>query len=125
MKRLMILGIVACVGLLFASAAIAKNPKGPPSGLGVEIVNPLPVPVTGDLNATVSGDVNIANQPTVDAMQSGEWSVTLENDSTEPVPVTIVNTITKTHMGVPPIDLVNLKSKNRYEFYTIFLLTSY
>jgi hypothetical protein len=86
MKRLMILGIITCVGLLLAPAAFAGDPKGPPGGLGVEIVNPLPVPVTGDVDATVSGDVSIVNQPTVDAMQSGNWSVTV--DDSNPISVT-------------------------------------
>ena len=62
MKRLTILGIIACVGLLFAPAAILG--AGPPGGLEVNVEN-IPLPVTGDLNATVTGDVNVVNEPTV------------------------------------------------------------
>ena len=49
MKRLTILGIIACVGLLFAPAVVFSNPAGPKEGLNVKIINPLPVPVTGDV----------------------------------------------------------------------------
>jgi hypothetical protein len=85
-KRLMILGIVTCVGLLYSSTLVAKDPQGPPGGLGVEIVNPLPVPVKGNVNATVSGDVNVTNipdvkvvnEPVVKAKQDGEWIVNID-----------------------------------------------
>ena len=77
MKRLMFLGIITCVGLLLAPAAVAGNPQGPPGGLGVEIVNPLPVPVTVKGDANITGDVNVVNQPAVDAVQSGDWIVTV------------------------------------------------
>ena len=73
MKRLTILGIIACIGLLFAPAAVLG--AGPPGGLDVKIVDPLPLPVTGDVNATVTGDVNVVNEP----------GVTVEN--TTPIPV--------------------------------------
>jgi hypothetical protein len=47
MKRLTIFGIVACVGLLFAPAAVIG--AGPPGGLDVNVVNtPLPVTVQPD-----------------------------------------------------------------------------
>jgi len=39
MKRLTILGIVACVGLLFAPAAVIGNPAGPPGGLDVNDIS--------------------------------------------------------------------------------------
>jgi len=71
MKRLMILGIITCVGLLLAQAAFAGDPQGPPGGLGVEIVNPLPLPVTGN----------------VGAVQEGEWDVRVTNSSADPVNV--------------------------------------
>ena len=63
MKRLMILGIIACVALLVGSASVIGGPAGPPGGLDVNVVNPVPLPVTGDVNATVTGDVNVGNTP--------------------------------------------------------------
>lgn len=51
MKRLTILGIIACVGLLLVPASVIGAPAGPPEGL----------------------NVNVVNQPTVDARQSGVW----------------------------------------------------
>jgi len=38
MKRLTILGIIVCVGLLFAPAAVIGAPAGPPGGLDVNVV---------------------------------------------------------------------------------------
>jgi len=57
MKRLTILGIIACLGLLFAPAAVLGGPSGPPNGL----------------------DVNVVNEP----------GVTVLNNNTNPVPVTV------------------------------------
>ena len=87
MERLRILVIIACLALLCAPAAVFGDPAGPPGGLDVKIVNPLPVPVTGDVNATVSGDVNATVSGDVNAVQSGDWKVTVENDESKPVPV--------------------------------------
>jgi hypothetical protein len=47
MKRLLILGIIVFVGLLFSTTAVIGDPAGPSGGLNVNIVNPLPVPVKG------------------------------------------------------------------------------
>lgn len=66
MKRLTILGIIACVVMLVVPASVlAKQPSGIAGN--VTVVNPSsnPVPVEGDVNATVTGDVNVANEPTV------------------------------------------------------------
>jgi hypothetical protein len=53
---------------------------GPPGGLAVEIVQPLPMPITG--STTVTGTVGVNNFPatqgvsgTVTAVQGGTWSV--------------------------------------------------
>src|SRR5215831_20547904 len=56
--------VLAAVGSLMNSHQAAAQ-QGPPTGLAVNIVNPLPVPVTG--STTVSG--------TVGATQSGNWNV--------------------------------------------------
>jgi hypothetical protein len=76
MKSLTILGIIASVGLLFTPAAFAGDPKGPPGGLGVNVVNEptvhvgstadvnvvnTPLPVTGTLTGTISGEVEVTN----------------------------------------------------------------
>jgi hypothetical protein len=50
MRKLVILGIIACVGLLAGSTALIGGPAGPPGGLKVKVVNPLPLPVTGTVN---------------------------------------------------------------------------
>lgn len=42
MKRLVILGIIACVGLLAGSTALIGGPAGPPGGLNVKVLHPLP-----------------------------------------------------------------------------------
>lgn len=52
MRSLTILGIFTCVGLLIAPPAVLGDPQ-------VTIVNPLPLPITGDV--TVAGDVEITN----------------------------------------------------------------
>jgi hypothetical protein len=92
MKRLTILIIIAGLGLLFVPAAVLGAPEGPPNGLNVNIVNPLPVPVSGDVNATVSGDVNAAVTGEVNANQSGAWGVDVINDENNPVPVYDIQT---------------------------------
>jgi len=79
MKRLTILAIIACLGLLFAPAAVIGDPAGPPSGLDVKIVNPIPLPVTGEVDATVTGNVNVTNTPNVNVV----------NDEAHPIPVTV------------------------------------
>ena len=61
MKKLTILGIVVFVGLLFAPAAVIGDPAGPPGGLDVTVLNEQPIPVTGDIGATVTGDVTVTN----------------------------------------------------------------
>jgi hypothetical protein len=71
MKRLAILGVVVFLVLLFAPNGAIGGPTGPPEGLDVKIVNPLPLPVTGDVNA----------------VQAGEWKVNINNSSTDPVNV--------------------------------------
>ena len=48
-----------------------QGQQGPPDGLNVNVLN-TPLPVTGEVTATVSGEVNVINDPTT------------------PVPVTIV-----------------------------------
>jgi len=88
MKRLTILGIIACVGLVFAPAAVIGGPAGPPGGLDVNVVNPVPLPVTGAVDANVTGDVdvNVVNEP----------GVTVLNDTSKPIPVAVIS-------GGPPL----------------------
>jgi len=59
-----VLSVLAVIGTIMNSHQAAAQ-QGPPTGLAVNIVNPLPVPVTG--STTVSG--------TVGATQSGNWNV--------------------------------------------------
>jgi hypothetical protein len=58
-----VLSVLAIIGTIMNSHQ--AKAQGPPGGLAVNIVNPLPVPVTG--STTVSG--------TVAATQSGAWNV--------------------------------------------------
>ena len=67
MKKLAFFGIISFVGLLLASGSVIADPAGPPGGLDVNIINPLPVPVEGNVTATIPEplDVNVVNVPTV------------------------------------------------------------
>lgn len=82
MKRLTILGVVAFVGLIVVPATVIGDPAGPPGGLDVQIVNPLPLPVTGDVNIVnphplpVTGNVNATVTGDVNATVTGEVNVT-------------------------------------------------
>jgi hypothetical protein len=58
-----VLSMLAIIGTIMNSHQAAA--QGPPGGLAVNIVNPLPVPVTGSI--TVAG--------TMAATQSGSWNV--------------------------------------------------
>src|SRR5215467_10320755 len=58
-----VLSVLAVIGTAMNSHQAAA--QGPATGLAVNIVNPLPVPVTG--STTISG--------TVAATQSGSWNV--------------------------------------------------
>jgi hypothetical protein len=81
------LSLLAAIGTFMNSNQAAA--QGPPDGLAVKIVNPVPVPVTG--STTVSGAVA--------ATQSGAWNVgilgspnvTVANPSGNPVQVRDVN----------------------------------
>jgi hypothetical protein len=55
------IAVLAVIGSVMNSRQAAA--QGPPNGLAVNIVNPLPVPVTG--STTVSGTVNLAPGATV------------------------------------------------------------
>jgi hypothetical protein len=79
--------ILAAVGFLINSHQAAA--QGPPSGLAVNIVNPLPVPISGSLTSTVTGTVSLAPGTTV-GLASGA-SVHLNNTVTDPVRVRNVN----------------------------------
>src|SRR5215831_13045509 len=64
-----VLSMLAIIGTIMNSHQAAAQPPGPPGGLAVNIVNPVPVPVTG--STTVSGNVA--------ATQSGTWAVFARN----------------------------------------------
>ena len=68
MKRTLTWGIISCLFLVISPSIAKGGPAGPPEGLDVKIVNPLPVPVEGDLAVT--------------------------NDENNPVPVSIINNTT-------------------------------
>jgi hypothetical protein len=75
---------VVVAGALFVSALILvttnapsadAQPSRPPMPVVVQNDAAIPVPVSLSGAATISGSVNIANQPTIDARQSGGWTV--------------------------------------------------
>lgn len=87
------LATLGLIGSLMSSHhAVAQ---GPPSGQSVNIVNPLPVPITG--SATVSG--------TVAASQSGAWNVALSGTPN----VSVANTPTVRDADQPARNFVNLQ----------------
>lgn len=55
--------VLAIIGTMMNSQYATAQPPGPPDGLAVRLVSPLPVPVTG--NTTVSGTVSLASGATV------------------------------------------------------------
>jgi hypothetical protein len=67
MNRFVILEVIAFTVLLTAPAVVIGGPAGPPEGLDVKIINPLPVPVEGNVTATIPEtiDVNVVNTPIV------------------------------------------------------------
>jgi hypothetical protein len=72
------LAVLAVIGAVMNSRQAAA--QGPPDGLAVRIVNPLPVPVNG--STTVSG--------TIGATQSGLWNVGITN-GTATTPIFVKN----------------------------------
>jgi hypothetical protein len=80
-----VLSVLAVIGTIMNSHQAAA--QGPPNGLAVNIVNPVPLPVSG----TVTGNVGVTG--TVAATQSGTWNVSVNgtpgiliaNPATNPV----------------------------------------
>ena len=60
-----VLSMLAIIGTIMNSHQAAAQPPGPPGGLAVNIVNPVPVPVTGSINSTVTGTVGLASGASV------------------------------------------------------------
>src|SRR5262245_55252614 len=65
-----LLGILAVIGIFMDMRTVEAGPQGPPNGLAVNIVNPLPVPTT----ASITGPVAVA--------QSGDWNVAIKGTPT-------------------------------------------
>jgi len=57
-----LLSVLAIIGTIMNSHRVAA--QGPPTGMSVNIVNPLPVPVTGTVGVTGTQNVNVANPAT-------------------------------------------------------------
>lgn len=94
------IGVLAVIGALMNSRqAVAQNPN--PGSAPVNIVSPLPLPVTG--STTVSGSVA--------ATQSGAWSVGITG---QPIGVNVNNSplvVLPTHLGVPASNIVRLANR--------------
>jgi hypothetical protein len=82
-----VFSVLAIIGSIMNSHQAAA--QGPPSGMSVNIVNPLPVPVTGSVTSTVTGTVGLA---------SGA-SVHVNNTVTDPVRVRNVNDAVQPFQG--------------------------
>lgn len=82
------LSMAAVIALLWITGTIMSTYSSPSasaaSGAPVNIVSPLPVPVSGTVASTQSGlwNVGIAGTPTVAAAQSGSWSVGISGTPT-------------------------------------------
>jgi len=63
---------------MLVPVAVLSAPAGPPSGLDVKIVSPLPVPVTVEGDANVTGDVNVTNTPDVNVANTPDVNVVKE-----------------------------------------------
>lgn len=61
---------------MLAPAAVTSAPAGPPGGIDVNIVSPVPVPVTVDGQASITGDVNVTNTPDVNVVNTPDVNVT-------------------------------------------------
>jgi len=101
MKKLTILVIIACVGLLFAPAAAISGPPEP-YVMPVNVANTPDVNVanTPDVNVANTPDVNVANEPVVKAQQDGEWSVNIE-----PTVSKVVQVRSEISYGSPVVDI--------------------
>jgi hypothetical protein len=53
----------------------------------------------------------------VEAYKGGDWDVSINNDSTTPVPVTFTNK--STHMGVPANDIINLRDRGPFNYLSL------
>jgi hypothetical protein len=82
-----VFSVLAIIGSIMNSHQAAA--QGPPGGMSVNIVNPLPMPVTGSVTSTVTGTVGLASGTTV-GLASGA-SVRVNNTVTDPVRVRNVN----------------------------------
>ncbi len=72
---------IAFLGLIqLQGTANAQEPIGPPKPMVVVNSPDKPIPVTGSVQ--VSGGLQVTNTPTVDARQSGPWSVSLSGTPT-------------------------------------------
>src|SRR5216684_715917 len=89
---------LAVAGMIMNSHPVSAQ-QGPPDGLAVKIVGPLPVPTTG--SSTVSG--------TVGATQSGQWNVGITGTPNVAVPggVSINGTPTVNLAGTPSVNIAN------------------
>lgn len=76
MRTLSISGLIMCGGMILAPAAVTSAPAGPPGGIDVNIVSPVPVPVTVDGQASITGDVNVTNTPDVNVVNTPDVNVT-------------------------------------------------
>ena len=66
---------IACALFLAAPTALLAAPPGPPEAVEVEVVN-TPLPVTGDIDAIVTGEVSVNNFPAVQQV-SGDVNATV------------------------------------------------
>jgi hypothetical protein len=100
-----VLSVLAIVGSIMNSHQAAA--QGPPNGLAVNIVNPLPVPVTG--STTVSG--------TIAATQSGAWNVGLTPGAS--VGITGTPNVNVTNPATAPVLFLNVNDPGRIAYQSV------
>jgi len=81
-----VLGVLTLIGIEMNISAAPTAPVATVQGSApVTVVNTTPVPVTGTITGQITGQVSINNQPTVNAVQSGPWNVTVGGPSLDTV----------------------------------------
>lgn len=95
--------LVVALGIAVLASVVSLVPQKTATGAGgapVIITSPLPLPVTGNVNSTISGTVGVNNFPAFPATLTG---------ATVPVSGTVAASLAfASHLGVKPSQFVNL-----------------
>ena len=97
--------IVALVSMLQLASVVQAQPapKDPPRGREIELVKPLPLPVTGDVGVSGTIDATVTNfPPTQDVNVTNTPEVTVVNEAGNPVPVAVQGSVSVSTPGIEP-----------------------